>query len=87
MPPILPASVPSALRNSAAVAMNGLLDSENTSVAAKSATMICATASALLDRSSVACMRFHATTLPNTEINQVHSRSEPCRPAQTADTS
>ena len=87
MPPMVPARVPSALRNSGAVAIKGLLDSENTRVAANSATMICATPRAALERSSVTRMRRHATTLAKTEMSQVHSRSDPWRPAHTADTS
>lgn len=62
IPPTWLASVPSAFRYCEAVAMKGLLESENTSVAVNSATTISATPSAALERSSVTCMRFHATT-------------------------
>ena len=61
MPPIGEASAPSAFRNSGAVAMKGLLDSENTSVAAKRATIRVTSPSATVERSSVARMRLHAT--------------------------
>ena len=62
MPPTCCASVPSAFRYSEAVGMKGLLESEKTSVQRKSATMTSVTPRATEERSSVTCMRFHATT-------------------------
>ena len=54
MPPILDTRVPSALRYSAAVAINGLLDAEKTSVAVNSATTISVTPRAAHVSSSLA---------------------------------
>ena len=79
----LSTSVPSALRCSAEVGMKGLLDSEKMSVAAKSATTISATAIAALERSSVTRRRRQATAPVKSAMSQVHSRSEPWRPAHT----
>ena len=86
MPAAGDTSEPSSLRYSAAVAMKGLLDSESTSVAVKSATMISVTPRATDERSSVVRMRRQATTAAYSEMSQVHSRSEPWRPAHTAET-
>ena len=54
MPPILDTRVPSALRYSAAVAINGLLDAEKTSVAVNNATTISVTPRAAHVSSSLA---------------------------------
>ena len=86
MPPIGATSEPSAFRYSAAVGRNGLFDSESTSVAANRATTTSVTPSATEDRSSVARMRRQATAAPYSEMSQVHRRSEPWRPAHTAET-
>ncbi len=84
MPPILLASVPSALRYSAAVGMNGLLELENTSAATNRATMTCATPRATNVRSSCARLRRHACTATKAEMSHVHNSSDPWRPAHTA---
>ena len=84
MPPILDASVPSALRYSAAVAINGLLDAEKTSVAVNSATTISVTPRAAHVSSSLAWRRRYAWAAANAEMSHVHNKSEPWRPAHTA---
>ena len=84
MPPILLTSVPSGLRYSAAVAMNGLLEAENTSVAVNRATTISVTPRAAHVRSSLARRRACAWAAPKAAMSHVQSSSEPWRPAHTA---
>ena len=73
--------LPEASRYLAAVAVNGMLLSENRSTHTNAASTTCETSSAMASRRLGLLRLRAATTALNTAMSHAQNRSEPCRPA------